>query len=1294
MTRYKRFWRWFSGLGSLLAFGGVIVSTNCALAQQSNIVPDNTLGTESSVVTPNVDINGIKSEQISGGASRGNNLFHSFQEFNIRDGRGAYFDNPAGIENILSRVIGGNASSILGKQGVLGNANLFLINPKGIIFGKNASLDVKGSFIASTASSLKFADGTQFSATAPQATSLLTVSVPIGLQYGENVGSILNQSSGRNSNNQIVGLQVEPDKTLALVGGDVMLLGGRLTTAGGRIELGSVADNSLVSLNPTDNGYTLGYESVQNFQDIKLSQRAVVNASGSGGGDIQLSGRHVRLTDGSQVQANTNDSKSGGIIAVTASEAVEIIGTSADGKERSRLRTETQGDGKAGAISITTKRLSVQNGALISTGASLNNGVPISAKKGAAGNLTIRASDVVEVIGERADSNFESRLTTQTAGSESANAGDITITTNRLVVKGGGQISAGTYPRSQGEGGSLTITASDSIEVNGASADGKEVSRLTNLTTGEGNAKNLTITTGKLIVQGGGRVHAGSMSSSSNPDNFSLGSGGNLNITASDSVEIIGGLEYSALRNNVSNRSRITTQAEGAGNAGDLTITTGKLVIQDGAQVSAGTLGASNNQLAGRSDGGDVNINVTGAVDIVGRRGTSSSGIFSNVGKGKVGDAGSITINSGSFSLRDGALLSAETSGQGNAGNVTVRARDAISLERASINSSVQASGVGNGGNIDINAVTLSLISGDRLLNSTTSGQGNAGNVTVWARDAIFLERASINTNVESGGVGKGGNIDINAATLSLIDSGQLQTSTSSTSNNQPGGRGDAGNVNVNVTGAVNIAGRVGNSPSGIFSYVGTGTVGDAGNITINSGSLSLQNGARLSTQTFTQGNAGNVTVRARDAVSLITNAGINGRIEALGEGKAGNININAASLSLIDGSQLQTATGSASNNRPGGRGDAGDVNVKVTGAVEIVGGTSSLSGIFSYVGRETVGDGGNITIDSGSLSLQNRAELSTQTFAQGNAGTITVNAADFVTISGSSSNFNTGLFVNSQTTTGTTGNIIVTSPKVTLKNNGRLNAQSTSGNGGNINLQTDLLFLRRGAQISTTAGTAQAGGDGGNINIDAPSGFIVAASRENNDITANAFRGSGGRVTINATGIFGMTVRSREDLVRLLGTNLNPQFLPTNDITAFSQTNPTLNGTITVNSPDVDPNRGLLNLPTVPIDTSVVQSCTAGGFQAQSKFVITGRGGLPSNAGETLTSNAVQVGLVTLKPEVAQLSTPVSTNSIKSAPVPIIEATGWVKDASGNVVLTANASTVTPYDSWQKTADCRGYNP
>lgn len=140
-------------VGGYVAIVGTL-SVGVSQGVLAQIVPDNTLGAEGSVVTPDV-IKGIQGDRIDGGASRDANLFHSFSDFNVGEGRGAYFGNPTGIENILTRVTGGNPSNILGRLGVLGEANLFLINPNGIVFGPSASLDVQGSFVATTANAIQ-----------------------------------------------------------------------------------------------------------------------------------------------------------------------------------------------------------------------------------------------------------------------------------------------------------------------------------------------------------------------------------------------------------------------------------------------------------------------------------------------------------------------------------------------------------------------------------------------------------------------------------------------------------------------------------------------------------------------------------------------------------------------------------------------------------------------------------------------------------------------------------------------------------------------------------------------------------------------------------------------------------------------------------------------------------------------------------------------------------------------------------------------------------------------------------
>ncbi len=156
------------------------------------------------------------------------------------------------------------------------------------------------------------------------------------------------------------------------------------------------------------------------------------------------------------------------------------------------------------------------------------------------------------------------------------------------------------------------------------------------------------------------------------------------------------------------------------------------------------------------------------------------------------------------------------------------------------------------------------------------------------------------------------------------------------------------------------------------------------------------------------------------------------------------------------------------------------------------------------------------------------------------------------------------------------------------------------------------------------------------------------------------------------------------------MSPKLDPRQVPTSDITAISQTNPSLSGTIELITPDVDPNSGLIELPTIPVDTELTQGCYSPGY-AQNRFVITGRGGLAPNPKDVLSPDAVQVDWVTLKPSTRnRKSPPVTIKPTTARPKQIVEATGWVIDAKGEVQLIANAPTTTPHGSWQNPVSCR----
>jgi filamentous hemagglutinin family protein len=502
-------WIWNYGLTFSLAVAGVINSATVVLSNPfsenivlAQIAPDRTLGTESSVINPNLKIKGFPSDQIEGGATRGTNLFHSFEEFSVREGQGAYFVNPEGIERILSRVTGNSVSQIKGKLGVLGNADLFLINPNGIVFGPNATLDLKGSFLATTGNSLSFEDGTKFSATETSVPSLLTISIPAGLQFRETTGSILNQSQG-------LGLQVQPGKTLALIGGDINIQGGNIVAPRANIELGSVAGTGQVHLQKIDSGWALSYKDVQNFQDIELIQSSTpiikrtrlntISPDGIGGGSIHVQGRRVIVSNGSQIAG------AGADIIVSASEIVQVSGTALSGIPfPSAIGSESPITGKEGSVAINAKNLIVLNGGRIT---SATSGVvtgdqfdQLTTTKVAGGNLIINASESVELKGGKTKTGLFS--STESFGA----AGNIDIITPQLIVRDGADISAASLgidlfgkPIATGAAGNINIKASESLKLNGGI-----ISTETNGLGGP--AGNLTIETGQLNISDGSKV--------------------------------------------------------------------------------------------------------------------------------------------------------------------------------------------------------------------------------------------------------------------------------------------------------------------------------------------------------------------------------------------------------------------------------------------------------------------------------------------------------------------------------------------------------------------------------------------------------------------------------------------------------------------------------------------------------------------------------------------------------------------------------------------------------------------
>jgi filamentous hemagglutinin family protein len=1164
---------------------------------------------------------------------------------------------------------------------------------------------------------------------------------------------------------------------IAITARNLGILGGSILVGGIEQGLGTPATVAGdIKLNATG-AILLGSNSI-------VGNNIGLNSSGNGGNIVVDTGS-LFLLEGAQLQSVTSGQGNAGNIKVTAKDAVFLTG-----QPTAILSTVEAGAvGKGGTIDINAGSLSLKDGAQLATITREASTTNPTAGQGDAGNVKVKVTGAVDISGQN---TFFSGIRSAVEAGTKGNGGNITIDAGSFSLRDGARLEASTY--GIGNAGNVTLTAKNAvflsgkanifstieaggvgkggnIDINAGSLSIKDGAQLQTITrqaeatqpAGRGDAGNIkievtgavdiagkkdgtfsaifsSVETGTVGIGGNININAGSFllrdGAQLVASTYGKGNAGNITVTAKDAVFLAG--QPTAIISAV--------EAGGVGKGGNIEINAGSLSLKDGAQLATITRKAEVTQPAGRGDAGNVKVKVSGAVDISGKKDTFPSGIRSLVETGTKGNGGNITIDAGSFLLRDGARFEASTYGQGNAGNVKITAKNAVSLTGSTtdIFSTIEAGGVGKGGNIDIKAGSLSLKDGAQLqtitreasstnpvagrgdagnikievtgtvdvagekdgtfsaifssvetgtvgtggnininadsvslrdgaqLVASTYGKGNAGNIKVTAKNTVSQIDGDILSTVEAGGVGNGGTIDINAGSLSLKDGAQLATITRKASTTQPAGQGAAGNVKVNVTGAVDISGKKDTSPSGIRSLVQTGTKGNGGNITIDAGSFSLRDGAEIIASTYGIGNAGNVTVTAKDAVSL-TDANIFSTIEAGGIGKGGNIDIKAGSLSLKDSAQLQTIARQAVGTQPAGRGDAGNINVKVAGGVDLsVTKDGFVSAILSFVSRGTKGNGGNITIDAGSLSLNDGAQFTASTDGTGNAGTIKVNTSDFVTLSGKSGKLTSGLFVNSQSLTGTAGDIIVTSPKITLDNSGKIEAKSLSGNGGNITIggqlkgesgfnqaskidianftPTDLLILRRGGSISTNAeGTAQEGGNGGNININ--SNLIVALPKENSDISANAVKGKGGNVKIDSQGLFGIQFRAQPS--------------DGSDITASSTFGQS--GIVSIDTPGTDPGRDKGELSTAPNDASkqISQACSAS--QRDNKFYIIGRGGHPANAEDPLTSDVVW-----LDPRAAKTQ-PVTSNvgdrtTRKLAP----PAVGWVFDGKGKVTLVA----------------------
>mgnify|MGYP002777180954 CR=1 FL=1 len=1124
-----------------LSLSAIALGAHPVLAQ---VVPDNTLGAESSSLKPNGVVLTLPATLVEGGARRGANLFHSFQQFSLGPGDRLYFANPGGVLNIISRVTGANPSTIDGTLGVDGLANLYLLNPRGVVIGANARLDLAGALVVSTASALQFGSQGSFSAIDPAAPPLLTVN-PSALLFNQfPIAPIHLQNA---EFNLLTGGGL-------LVGGDITFDSSKIYSAGTNIELAAIAAPATVGLREQSGRFTLEIEPNQSRGDILLQNRSIIsNTNYDGNGQthsqIALWGRNVTLQGGSYLDVSGYAGTDAGRVAIDARETVLLTGAipalSFTDFSRSGIYGTSDGiwwqQGRGGDVTIKARQLSLQDAARIDV-------------RGVAGDgsLTVHTSESMQLVGNPFRNTYVQIF-----------SGDTRVNTGQLLLRGRTQINAE----------KLTVDAREAVQLIGTPyveypALNVLLQNLTDarLSTDRGAESNsragdITINTPQLLLQDKAYILAGG---------GITGIGGSIRINASDVT----------LTNTPANRvlaapATISTATLG-GQSGDITISTRRLLVQNGSGIASG-LGS---MLVGGSEdsgqGGNMTIAASESVTVAGNltaftRTGRPSAVFSSAlttATTVAGNAGNLAIATARLQVLEGGQVLTDTRAAGAAGTLAITATETVTV-----------AGVG----VDGSSSTLS---------TRTTGSGQGGTIALTTGQLQVQNRGLISTQTSNSG--NAGNLTISATRLDLQSGGQILTETAAS--------GDAGNLTISVRDAINLTG------------------------TADQGGPSL-----LSARTLGSGRGGDLTLRS-DRVQLYDRALIS--TETLDSGSAGTLSIAARRVDLTGGSQIRTTTAGVQN--------AGNLQLAVADRLTIVG---TDSGLFANTQPGSRGSGGDIAIVAGVIDILNQGRIA----------------------------------VDSQGV-GTGGNLRIQANRLLLDDRGQLSAETGSSQGGNIFLQLrDFLLLRHNSRISTTAGTAAAGGDGGNISITVP--ILVGLPRENSDITANAFNGRGGQVTITAAGVFGMVFRSRADLERLLGSGaLDPGLLPTNDITAISQASADLSGAVNLNLPDTNPSQGAIDLSQTLVDASQLVSQSFCRSAGGSEFIVTGRGGLPDPATEVLSGETTWEDwrLPRSTEEPRGSSPPRSLESNKNDPVAVtprrnlVQAQGWFQTRGGKVVLTA----------------------
>jgi len=1005
----------------------VVWLTFAAMAPGSNasaqgITVDGRLSPAQTLAGPNYAIGAGLGRQMGG------NLFHSFGAFGLKQGESATFSGPPNVGNVISRVTGGAASSIDGRiRSSITGANLYLINPAGVVFGPNASVDVSGSFHASSADYLRMQDGARFGATNPDA-STLSAAPPEAFGFLS-----ANPRPVTIDRSQLVLLT--PRSTLGLAGGPVTISGGVLFAPAGTVHVASAAGPGEVPVDPR-----AGLPTVARSGRVQVANKANISVN------------------------DTFRSGSSGSVFVRAGDL-----SLAD----STINADNRGSGPGGVVSLRGDRtVTISDGAtIVAVSARAGRGPDVSIDTAAGGTVTLVAGSHV----------VAATLAAGDGGAVTINAGTLTLRDGALVVS---------LTQGRGNGGPINVSA-DSVLLDGlqtgflSQTSGAGLVDAAGLPTPAGAGGRITLTGGTLSIQNNAAIQANTAGNGVG-GSVSVAMAGDVSVTTSGQISALtlpgggdaGSVAVAAQNVTLGDDALIRSDAPGTIQGNAVTVTAADRLTLESREpappaviearspqgksggselIAAQSITMLGNSVIGSSisssgQGGALTVTAQGDLTLDGRGSVTGPSIATGTGSSTTssGNAGPVKISGTNISLLHARVSSTNAeSGSGAVGDLAVTAAGALTLsEQSSIEASTFNSS--DAPAIRITAKDLSLASGSMIQGATFSS-GRGAEVLVDVADSVSISNGdspplSFITGTSKGS-GDAGNITINAGTLTLSHGGVITSNALSS--------GNGGEITLGVKGALTIDAGLGRYDTTVNSAAAPESSGSAGSVRVSAGSVSVLNGGSISSSAFGTGAGGPVLVRTPGLLLLDGGGGGGTEIAASARGtgaqagSAGTVTISAGTVTVQGGAQIASATL--------GPGGGGNVGVTAGSAIR-------LSGVGPQINATSTGTGaaGSISVSAPQLSLRDRAGISTQAQAA-NGGNITIGPGDLLYLQSSSITTSVGGAL------GNGGNIAV-EPRLVVLDRSVIQANAVGGNGGNVQIRADQLVQSFDSAITASS--------------------------------------------------------------------------------------------------------------------------------------------------------------------------------------------------------------------------------